>query len=117
MYTMDDVIGCAFDLDAGTVPFYKNGSSRLILHYGSPCLAVIPGSTQSAPDTWSVNFGQRPFAYPHKRLQGTVHHQPAGATSADGSRVMMDVKYTRATAQINIQSLSGLNFEPDFGVD
>jgi hypothetical protein len=59
-----DVIGVALDLDAGTLVFYKNGTSQ-----GTAFSTGLTGKEwralaytgQSA--THTVNFGQRPFAY------------------------------------------------------
>ena len=67
-YTSGDVIGVAFDADAGTLTFYKNNTSQ----------GVAFSSIQMTNNIWfpafgdgssgsqcllTVNFGQRPFAY------------------------------------------------------
>jgi hypothetical protein len=61
-YTTNDVIGIALDMDAGTLTFYKNNVSQGVAFTG------LSGSYTFAGDifgngVFSVNFGQRPFAY------------------------------------------------------
>jgi hypothetical protein len=65
-YGANDVIGVAFDADAGTLVFYKNGTSQGTAYSGLAAGTYFPGigdggstSTFSA----SANFGQRPFTY------------------------------------------------------
>jgi hypothetical protein len=58
-----DIVGVAYDLDAGTITFYKNGVSQGQAFSGLSGIyfpAVRAGTTGAAV---SVNFGQRPFAY------------------------------------------------------
>jgi hypothetical protein len=60
-WTTNDVIGVAYDIDAGTITFYKNNTSQGTAY------------TDIAGDSWSpfiqggftgtINFGQRPFRY------------------------------------------------------
>jgi len=64
-FTVNDVIGVALDLDAGTLVFYKNGASQGTAFTGISgtfLLAVGDGST-GGTHTFVANFGQRPFAY------------------------------------------------------
>jgi len=66
-WTTNDIIGCALDLDAGTVAFYKNGTSQGVAYsglVGSFMFAISGISSQDVVDVViNVNFGQRPFAY------------------------------------------------------
>lgn len=60
-FTVGDTIGIAFDADAGTLTFYKNGVSQGVAFSGiaggySPFVGAYG-------TTGYVNFGQRPFAY------------------------------------------------------
>ena len=65
-YTTGDVIGIAFDADAGSLVFYKNGSGQ-----GTAFTSLTNGpyfifvGDQSTPGVGGgyCNFGQRPFAY------------------------------------------------------
>jgi hypothetical protein len=110
-FTSGDVIGCAWDIGAGTLQFYKNGASQGTIssipsgEY-SPAFTVTSGS-----DSLSVNFGQRPFAYTapsgFKALCTTNLPEP---TIADGSTAMDVVTYT---GNGSTQTISGLNFSPD----
>ena len=67
-WTTGDVIGIAFDADNGNLYFYKNGTvqnSGTAAFTGLTSGPYLPsvvqnGSSRSA----SLNFGQRPFAYP-----------------------------------------------------
>jgi hypothetical protein len=65
-YTSGDVIGVAFDADAGTLIFYKNnvsqGTAYTSLTNGPYFPSVGDWATSSYP-IWAFNFGQRPFAY------------------------------------------------------
>lgn len=65
-YTANDVIGVALDMNAGTLTFYKNGTSQGTAFTGLtgtlfPAISDGNGTTDSA--TMNVNFGQRPFSY------------------------------------------------------
>jgi hypothetical protein len=116
-YTNGDVIGFAFDLDAGTLTAYKNGSSQGTLMSSitgswTPAIGLYTGSTQLTSDSLSINFGQRPFAYTapsgFKALCTANLPEP---TIADGSTVMDVLLWTGNGS--NPRSLTGLNFSPD----
>ena len=62
---LNDVVGVALDMDAGTLTFYKNGVSQGQAYSGLtgayfPYLSDAGGNITLA----YANFGQRPFAYP-----------------------------------------------------
>lgn len=68
-WVANDVIGVALDMDAGTLVFYKNGTSQ-----GTAYSTGLTGKTITAylgngnggggaSQYYSCNFGQRPFAY------------------------------------------------------
>jgi hypothetical protein len=64
-YTTNDVIGVALDLDAGTLVFYKNGTSQGTA-FSSITGTIAPGfgdTAASSSSTLVCNFGQRPFAF------------------------------------------------------
>lgn len=63
-WTSGDVIGIAFDADAGSITFYKNNISQGVAFSGisSSEYPFFPCASVSA-STADVNFGQRPFAY------------------------------------------------------
>jgi hypothetical protein len=64
-YTTNDIIGVALDMDAGTLTFYKNGTSQGQAFSNLAGNTIFPSC--SFGNTGSVyfvgNFGQRPFAY------------------------------------------------------
>jgi hypothetical protein len=113
-YTNGDVIGVALDLDAGTLVFYKNGISQGTAFSSlSGTFQPTTGTYSSAANMgWIVNFGQRPFAYTapsgFKALCTTNLPEP---TIADGSTAMDVALYT---GNGSTQTISGLNFSPDF---
>jgi hypothetical protein len=63
-YTDGDVIGIAFDSGAGTLTFYKNGTSQGTAYTGiSGTFGAMNGSGSSSGTVSSFNFGQQPFKY------------------------------------------------------
>ena len=113
-FTTGDVIGVAFDADAGSLTFYKNGSSQGTAFTGltsGPYFPVVGDDSSVSQAEQSLNFGQRPFAYTapsgFKALCTTNLPEP---TIADGSTVMDAVLYT---GNGSTQTISGLGFSPD----
>ena len=112
--SVGDVISCAFDADAGSVVFYKNGVSQGTAFTGltnGPYLPALYARVNSTGGSW--NFGQRPFTYTppsnHKALCTTNLTDP---TIADGSDHFDAKIYTGVeTANTNI---TGFNFSPDW---
>ena len=116
-YTTNDVIGIALDMDAGTVTFYKNGSSQGQAYSGLSGAFCFAGSPfNGGTHVW--NFGQRAFAY---QTPGT--NRPAATflalcdtnlpapLTAKPNTLMDVVLYTGTGAA---QSITGLAFNPDF---
>ena len=62
-FTTNDVIGVAFDADAGTLTFYKNGISQGQAFSSLTSGPYFPGFS-TATASYSANFGQRAFAHP-----------------------------------------------------
>lgn len=65
-FTTGDTIGVAFDADAGTLVFYKNNTSQgtaFTSLTSGPYFPAIGDGGNSNAQSWSANFGQRPFAY------------------------------------------------------
>jgi hypothetical protein len=106
-YTTNDVIGCALDLDNGTVAFYKNGVSQGTMWTGLTGTNYRPFCARRG---YTFNFGQRPFAYTapsgFEALCTTNLPEP---TIADGSTVM-DVLLWTGTGTGADRTISGLNF-------
>ena len=120
-YTTNDVISVAFDADTGKLWFAKNGTWQAS---GNPAGGTNPAKTLttgltylfgvSAGNTgrWSVNFGQRAFAYSapsgFSPLVDTLLPTPTIAKP----NTVMDVKLY--TGNASTQTISGLAFSPDF---
>ena len=110
-WTTGDVIGVRYD--EGDVYFYKNGTimnaSPILSLTGSWC----PLFHTYDSGQWTVNFGQRPFAHSaptnHKPLCTSLLPTPAVANGADYFATSL---YT-GTGSAG-QSVSGLNFQPDW---
>ncbi len=64
-FTSGDVIGVAFDADAGTLTFYKNGTTQgqAFSSITGTNYFVVSDNSSSPTCVWQSNFGQRPFAY------------------------------------------------------
>jgi hypothetical protein len=116
-FVLTDKAGIAFDADNGTLTFYKNGTSLGTAFTGidtSQLWRLVIGNAANVTSitTWTLNAGQRPFAYTapsgFKALCTTNLPEP---TIADGSTAM-DVKLY--TGNGSTQTISGLNFSPDF---
>jgi hypothetical protein len=107
------ILGIAFDADLGSCTYYINGVSQ-----GATTYSIVQGKEyyfgfgSYTAGGWSVNFGQRPFAYTapsgFKALCTTNLAEP---TIADGSTAMDVALYT---GNGSTQTISGLEFSPDF---
>jgi hypothetical protein len=64
-WTTGNVIGVALDLDAGIIVFYKNNTSQGTAFSGlsGNFVAAVSDDTNGGSTNFSINFGQRAFAY------------------------------------------------------
>ena len=64
-YTTNDIIGIAYDVDAGTLSFYKNGVAQTGGISSIPAGQYLPcvRADSASGDGGYANFGQRPFSY------------------------------------------------------
>jgi len=64
-YGNNDIIGCAVDMNAGTVTFYKNGVAQPTLrgNANGPLVFLSANSAANSNSGYLANFGQSPFAY------------------------------------------------------
>lgn len=114
----NDIVGVAFDADAGSLTFYKNGTSQGVafssLTAGTWYFGVSCYDAASA----SINFGQRPFSYtpPTGYVRLNAYNLPT-PTIANGATVMAATTYTGtgATQSINDGSntTTSVTFQPD----
>jgi hypothetical protein len=115
-FSQNDVIGVAFDADAGDLTFYKNGTSQGAAFTG---LTSVTGSwfpmvgqdTGSFTSTWTANFGQRPFAYTPPSGFVALNTQNLPEPSIKKPSSYFDVKLY--TGNGSTQTISGLGFSPD----
>jgi len=115
-WTNGDVIGVACDWDAGTLTFYKNGTSQ------GTAFSGLSGSDNYFPiagyfGTFNINFGQRPFAYPltgFKALNTFNLPTPTiGATASTVANKYFDATlYTGNSTTNNIVNAGSM--QPDF---
>jgi hypothetical protein len=112
-FTSGDVIGIAFDADAGTLTFYKNGVSQGTAYTGIPSGTwyFAQGNNPGSSWTSNFNFGQRPFAYTapsgFKALVTTNLPEP---TIKQGDDYFNAVLYT---GNGSTQSITSVGFQPD----
>lgn len=63
-FGVSDTVGVAIDLDAGSLTFYKNGTSQGVAYTGlSGTFCPAFATNGSGSSNFRANFGQRPFAY------------------------------------------------------
>ena len=62
-FTDGDVISVAFDADAGTLIFYKNGVSQGTAFSSIPSGTYYPATSLGNTMSATINHGQRAFAY------------------------------------------------------
>ena len=138
-WTTNDTIGIAFDADAGTLVFYKNGSTQGTaftgLNSGPYYFAVEARS--ATPNNCAINFGQQPFRGLYVSGSGSSYvgtgTPPSGfsalntqnlptPTIANGAQYMAAVTYTGngSTQTITASTTNSGNnplpttFQPDF---
>jgi len=114
-FAANDVLGVAYDLDAGTIAAYKNNVLQDTLT-GVPAGTYTPfvaDSTSGATGcTGYINFGQRPFTYtpPTGFVALNTFNLPA-ATIVKGNTVMDATLYTGTGAALSVTNAAG--FQPD----
>jgi hypothetical protein len=119
-YTQGDVIGVAYDADAGTVVFYKNGVSQGTAYTGITGAKTIAASCYkdaSITLAFDINFGQRPFAYtaPSGFKALCTQNLPTPTIGATATTRADDyfntVLYTGTGSSL---SVTNVGFQPDF---
>jgi len=116
----NDVVGIALDMDAGTLTFYKNGSSMGTAFTGisGTYTAGFGDSANTVSTTIEVNFGQRPFAYtpPTGFVALNTFNLPTptiGATASTQANKYFDISLYTGTGSAQSITNSG-GFQPDF---
>jgi hypothetical protein len=107
----NDIIGIAWDADAGSLSFYKNGTSQGTAFTGlsgtfSPAIGV------NGSDSMAANFGQRPFSYtPPAGFVSLCTTNLPNPTILQGDDYFNILLWTGNAT--NPRTISGLGFEPD----
>lgn len=114
-YTTGDTIGAAFDADAGTIVFYKNGTSQgtayTSLTSGPYYFATSGRSSTSANDV-TMNFGQQAWRYaPPTGFKALCTTNLPTPTIGKPSSYMDVVTYTGTGSALT--PTSSLGFSPD----
>ena len=117
-YTTGDVIGVAFDANAGTLVFYKNNTSQGTAFSSltnGPYLPAIGDASGGSTFSASANFGQRPFSYtpPTGFVALNTYNLPA-STVPNGAAYMAATLYTGTGASLTVANTVGsASFQPD----
>ena len=117
-YTTGDVIGIALDADAGTIEFYKNGTSQGVAFTSMTNTGgYLFGSTLSNNGVHDFNFGQRPFAYtpPTGYVALNTFNLPTptiGATASSQANKYFDINLWSGTG--SARSITNSGFKPAF---
>jgi hypothetical protein len=116
-YATGDVIGVAFDVDAGTAAFYKNnvlqgtqsGTAGLNYAFGNI-------STANTNSVFDYNFGQRPFSYtPPTGFKSLNTFNLPTPTIPNGAAQFAATLYTgNGTSQSITNTVNGVSFQPDW---
>jgi len=113
-WAVDDIMGIAMDLDSAqnTLTFYKNGVSQGAINITNARYVFGCSNGQgSSSVTYSVNFGQRAFAYTPPSGFSALNTRTLPAPDiADGSQYFDTVLWTGDTTTKQLP----LNFTADF---
>jgi hypothetical protein len=112
-FSTGDVVQVLYDADNGNLKFGKNNTLMASNAYtGLSTRDYLPVIGTNPTGLISVNFGQRAFAYSAPSGYTALCTQNAPTpTIEDGSTAMDVVTYT---GNGSTQTISGLNFSPDF---
>ena len=113
-FTTNDVIGVALDLDAGTLTFYKNGTSQGTAYSGltGTFEPMGSGDQSSGTTSYAFNFGQRPFSYTPPTGFVALNTQNLPAPTILKPNKHFDVQ--TFTGNGASQTITGMQFGPDF---
>jgi len=116
-WTTNDVIGIAFDADAGSLTFYKNGASQGVAFTGltsSPYYFAIGDGAATSTFTGWFNFGQRPFAYtPPTGFKSLCTQNLPNVSIYNGANYMAATTYTgNGSTNTVTNTVNGISFAP-----
>jgi hypothetical protein len=116
-YAANDIIGVAYDADAGSITFYKNNTSQGAITGFTGTKYPAVGAGGGTNPQYTANFGQRPFAYtaPSGFKALCTQNLPTptiGATTAtQAGKYFNTVLYTGNSSTL---SVTGVGFQPDW---
>jgi hypothetical protein len=118
-YTVNDVIGVAVDLDAGTLVFYKNGTSQGTAYTGisGTYVPAVGNGNSGSTKGFAVNFGQRPFSYtPPTGYKALNTQNLPDATIKKGNQYFDATTYTGNTTSqgVSLAVTNSGSMRPDF---
>jgi hypothetical protein len=120
-WTTGDVIGVAIDASGGTITFYKNNVSQGAINIPIPTanFNFAWNYITYASTTFSVNFGQRPFAYtpPTGFVALNTFNLPAPPSGIGTTSATLANKYFNAnlyTGNGTTNAITNVGFQPDF---
>jgi len=110
-FTTGDIIGIAFDADAGSLTFYKNNTSQGTAFTGLTSGPYFIAFGSNAP-TLAFNFGQRPFTYtPPTSFVALNTYNLTDSTIVKGNKYMDATLYTGNLTGQSITNAAA--FKPD----
>lgn len=114
-WATSDLIGIAYDADAGEITFYKNNSSQgtiTLSGYAGVNVCPVLADGSSLAFTLTANFGQRPFAYTAPSgFKALCTQNLPDPTVVQGDDYFNTVLYTGTGSS---QSITGVGFQPDW---
>jgi hypothetical protein len=119
-FTTNDVIGVAFDADAGTLTFYKNGASQGVAFSGLTSGPYFPACGVLNSTNLNINAGQRAFSYTAPTgfkclVSGNLPTENSiGATSTTQADNYFDLALYTGNGTTQSVLLPGQGFTPDF---
>lgn len=117
-WAINDIIGVAFDADAGTITFYKNGVSQGVAFSSIPSNVWFPAFSDGSGSFGNAdyaNFGQRPFAYtPPAGFRALNTNNLPTPSIVNGANFMAATTYTgNAAARSLSNAVNSVSFQPD----
>jgi hypothetical protein len=107
-----NIVGIAFDADAGTLVFYKNNVSQGTAYSSLTSGPYFPAAGNGNANTVYMNFGQRPFSYtpPTGYVALNTYNLPT-PTILQGNKYMDATTYTGTGSTQSITNAG--SFKPD----
>jgi hypothetical protein len=118
--TVNDIVGVALDVGAGTIAFYKNNTllttQNLPTGDGFGWRPLWLNGTSAGNQSYAVTFGQRPFSYtpPTGFVALNTYNLPA-STITNGAAYMAATTYTGNGGTLAVSNaVNGVSFQPDW---